>query len=119
MVLTCQRFAFAKKFDAEMIQFIKHVQEVSDVPRDAVKRSNERTSKRCGRASAKNWSSPGRLDFAPENYVAVLLHDFASAQFGHFAQVVKLCFEVLVSSAYAGVNGGSFLHFNSFFRESK
>ena len=75
-----------------MIQFIKHVQEVSDVPRDAVKRSNERTSKRCGRASAKNWSSPGRLDFAPENYVAVLLHDFASAQFGHFAQVVKLCY---------------------------
>ena len=75
-----------------MIQFIKHVQEVSYVPRDAVKRSNEHNVKTVrssiGQKLVESWASR----FCTGNYVAVLLHDFASAQFGHFAQVVKLCY---------------------------
>jgi hypothetical protein len=41
---------------------------------------------------------PGSLRFAPRNYVSVLLHDFISTLFGHFAEVKQLGFKMLVAS---------------------
>jgi hypothetical protein len=100
-------------------QFIKHVQEMPDVPCDAVKRSNEHDIEAVTPGICQQLVETRTLRFAPRNYVAVLMHSFISALFGHFAEVEQLCFQMLVASTHACVNSGSFLHFNSFFLESK
>ena len=90
-----------------------------DVPCDAVESSNEHSVKTMPPSICHQLVETRSLRLCSGNCVRVLMHDFVSALFRHFAEVEQLCFQMLVSSAHARVNSSSFLHFNSFFLKSK
>jgi hypothetical protein len=90
-----------------------------DVPRDAVKRCNEHDVEAMSSSIRHQLVETRPLRFAPRNYACVFVHNFEPALFGHFAEVVKLCFEVLVPGKNPAIQYCTVLHFNSFFLESK
>src|SRR5580700_6803282 len=102
-----------------MIQFVQNVQEMPNVSRDAVKRCNEHDVEAMSSSIRHQLVESRSPRFRAGNYVCELAHDFVSALLRHFAQVEQLCFKMLVSRRNSAIQYCAFLHFSSFFLESK
>jgi hypothetical protein len=79
-------------------QFVEHFQEMANAPCDSIEGRDEHDVKVMSPDICQQLVEPGSLRFAPRNYVSVLLHDFISTLFGHFAEVKQLGFKMLVAS---------------------
>src|SRR5580692_24710 len=102
-----------------MIDFIQNFEKMSNVPGQSIESSDDENIEVVSPSICHQLVESWPLRLRTGNYVGVLAHDFASALFGHFAEVEQLGFDVLVSSAHTCVDSGAFLHFNSFFLDCK
>src|SRR5580698_7216916 len=102
-----------------MIQLVQHVQEMANVSCDAVKRCDDHDLETVPPSIRHQLVKSRSLRLRTRNYIGILAHDFASALFGHFAQVEQLRFKMLVSRGNSAIQYCAFLHLNSFFLECK
>ena len=70
---------------------------MADSPCHPVESSNKHDVKAMSPSIGQQLIESRSLRSALRNDVAVLLHDFISALFGHFAEVEQLCFKMLVA----------------------
>src|SRR5271156_1054175 len=92
---------------------------MSNVPGESIESSDDENIEVVSPSIRHQLVESRSLRFRPGNYVGILTHNFVSALFGHFAEVEQLCFKMLVSSRNSAIQHHAFLHFSSFFRESK
>jgi hypothetical protein len=86
----------ADELNPEVIQFIEHFQEMPHASGHPVECGHEHDIEAVPPGIGHKLVEAGALGFRAANHIAIFMHDFILALFGHFAQVVQLRLGMLV-----------------------
>ena len=90
-----------------MVQFIEHFQEVPDISRNSVERSNQDNVEAMSTGICKELVQAESFRFCTGNCVCIFMNNFISALLRQFAEVIKLCLCVLVAGWDQEVEGSN------------
>jgi hypothetical protein len=101
-------FTEAYELDVEMIEFVQHLEEVSDGSGDPIRGPDQQHLKAAAARISEQVIETRSTSFSPGDPVGVLGNDLKTSLLGHRAKIVELRLRVLIDTRYAQIKGNSF-----------